>query len=74
MSNFFGNIFKKMMNPRKDSEKKAKEEEDILGDVNLNFEVSTLKTHEVLDSIVSNLKISGVTIDRYEYIFKIFIF
>jgi hypothetical protein len=64
MNNFF-NMFKKMM-PGKNSENRSKEEEDPFSDVSLSFEVTPLKSDEVLNNLVKDLKIGGELIESYE--------
>jgi hypothetical protein len=62
MNNFFNNIFKKIRG--KESEKKAKEEEDVVPEINLQFQIEQLDTNTLLDKIVVNHKINGKLIEK----------
>lgn len=62
MSNFF-NYLKKIF-PKNKTEKKAKEEEDINTDLNLNIEIKKSDLYEKLEYIVSGIKIRDANIDK----------
>ena len=62
MSNFF-NYLKKIF-PKKQSEKKAKEEEDVNADLNLNIEIKKSDLYEKLEYVVSGIKIKDHNIDK----------
>jgi|LakMenEpi03Aug12_release.lakeMendotaPanAssembly.Ray.scaffolds.fasta_scaffold6341637_1 hypothetical protein len=62
MSNFF-NYLKKIL-PKQKTEKKAKEEEDINTDLNLNIEIKKSDLYEKLEYIVSGIKIRDCSIDK----------
>jgi hypothetical protein len=62
MSNFF-NYLKKIF-PKKQSEKKAKEEEDVNTDLNLNIEIKKSDLYEKLEYVVSGIKIKDHPIDK----------
>ncbi len=64
MNNLF-NMFKKIL-PGKEAERKIKEEEDPNGEANFTFEVNPIKSLDVMNYIVKDLKIGGVSIDSYE--------
>jgi hypothetical protein len=64
MNNLFSAI-KKIL-PGKELEQKAKEEEDQTVDFNLSFEVTPIKPDEILNYLVKDIKIGGITIDGYE--------
>jgi hypothetical protein len=63
MNNFF-NIFNKIRFGNS-SEKKAKEEEDVVGEFNLHFTIEQLPSNGVLDSIVKNHRINGNFVEKY---------
>ena len=58
-------MFKKIL-PGKDSEKKLKEEEDPNAEINLVFEINPLKSSDILNNCVKDLKIGGVNIESYD--------
>ena len=62
MSNFF-NYLKKNF-PKGKTEKKAKEEEDINTDLNLNIEIKKSDLYEKLEYVVSGVKIKDHNIDK----------
>lgn len=62
MSNFF-NYLKKIF-PKNKTEKKAKEEEDIHTDLNLNIEIKKSDLYEKLEYVVSGVKINEHNIDK----------
>jgi hypothetical protein len=61
MNNFFNNIFKKINTT---SENKAKEEEDVIKETNLNFEIISNKNSEDYDKYIMGMKIDDVTIEK----------
>ena len=65
MNNFFGNILKKMIPKKENSEKKAKEEEDPVIDINLNFSIEMLPL-DTLNKAVCNQRINGKIIEKYD--------
>ena len=67
MNNLFGNFLKKFTTS-KETEKKAKEEEDLPDQNNLQFDIEITKPDEYLDKLVYDLKIGGVSINKYIYI------
>ena len=62
MNNFFNNILKKMSSTK--NEKQDKEEEDMLNNVTLNFEVMHSKKNDDLDHLVNGIKINGTEIHK----------
>ena len=62
MSNFF-NYLNKIF-PKNKTEKKAKEEEDIHTDLNLNIEIKKSDLYEKLEYVVSGVKINEHNIDK----------
>jgi hypothetical protein len=64
MNNLF-NILKKIIPAKKESEKKLKEEEDMLVETNINFEEIEISGGDtLLNKLVSDLKINGVLVER----------
>jgi hypothetical protein len=55
---------------KKEVENKAKEEEDLLFEGTLNFQVTQLKPNETLNCLVKDLKIGGTTIEDYDSYFN----
>ena len=51
---------------KKEAENKSKEEEDILFESNINFEITQLKPNEILNMLVKELTIGGATIKDYD--------
>jgi hypothetical protein len=68
MNNLY-NMFKKIL-PGKDSEKKLKEEEDPNAEINLLFEINPMKSSEILNNCVKDLKIGGVNMESYDVFIK----
>ncbi len=62
-------MFKKIL-PGKDSEKKLKEEEDPNAEINLLFEINPMKSSEILNNCVKDLKIGGVNMESYDVFIK----
>lgn len=56
------NYFKKIF-PKNKTEKKAKEEEDINTDLNLNIEIKKSDLYEKLEYVVGGIKIKEYDID-----------
>ncbi len=63
MNNFFGNIFKKMIPKKEGNERNKKEEEDILSEIQLNFQIQTIPL-DTLNQIISGNKINGIVIEK----------
>lgn len=63
MSNFFNNLLKRI-SLKKDSERQTKEEEDVLRDIGLNFELVTNTRDNQLNRYIKNLTIGNIPIER----------
>lgn len=64
MDKFF-KFFSKSNNKR-DSENKAKEEEDLVFDTSLSFEVTPVKQNDKLKELVKDIKVGGVNVENFE--------
>lgn len=63
MNNLFSNLFGRK-NSNKNDEGKLKEEEDVIKDIKLNFDVVSNKKTGDLDSLVNGIKINGFEIKK----------
>jgi hypothetical protein len=68
MNNFFNNIFNKIRIGNSSAEKKTKEEEDVVGEFNLQFRIEHLTTNEILDRIIKGQKVNGLVVEKYNNI------
>jgi hypothetical protein len=64
MNNFFGNFLKKIIPKKENNERSRKEEEDIISDIQLNFQIQSLPV-DTLNKIVSGQIINGMIIETY---------
>jgi hypothetical protein len=64
MNNFFKNIFKNIRIGYGNDENIAKEEEDVVDDVSLNFQIEQLSNNDTLDKLVWNIKINGAVVEK----------
>ena len=63
--------FFKMFSKGKNDEPKAKEEEDlVVNNQKIQFEVRQMKKEEILEKLVKDLKIGGKQVDSYENYIK----
>jgi hypothetical protein len=66
MDRFF-KMFSKGTSSNKKEENKAKEEEDLVLPNSLSFEITQLKSNDILNVLVKDIKIGGVLMENIEH-------
>jgi hypothetical protein len=63
MNNFIGNFFKKMIPKKEGNERGKKEEEDVVSDIQLNFQIQILPI-DLLNKIISGHNVNGIVVEK----------